>query len=205
LNFVENKGIMKAMMPIKKTAIAGLSVFFCGLISLGFAAKIDPRLKSRYDPIIRRIAARYTVDPALIHSIIAAESAYDRWAVSNKGALGLMQLMPETAKDYGVQDAFSADDNIEGGVKLLKNLQKIYPRQPDLVIAAYNAGHKAVQDHGGIPPYPETRNYVAQVKDYWAKESRPRKTTIYEFVDSRGKRVITNDIRLVSASKSRTP
>ncbi len=189
---------------MKKRAIV-VAIIFCGLVSISFAAKIDPRLKSRYDPIIRRIAARYTIDPALIHSIIAAESAYNRWAVSNKGALGLMQLMPETAKDYGVQDAFSADDNIEGGVKFLKNLQKIYPRQPDLVIAAYNAGHKAVQDHGGIPPYPETRNYVTQVKSYLAQESKARKTMIYEFIDTNGKRVITNDIRLAAISKSRTP
>ena len=115
-------------------------------------------------PIIRKIAGRYAgVDPALIHSIITVESAYDRFAVSDKGAQGLMQLMPETAKDYGVKNVFNAWENIEGGMKYLCDLLKTYPRRLDLVLAAYNAGRSAVAKYDGVPPYAETRDYVAKV------------------------------------------
>jgi soluble lytic murein transglycosylase-like protein len=165
-------------------------------LAAGLGAEIQKKAAS-YDPIVRRIANQYVVDPALIHSIIAAESAYNRFAVSGKGAQGLMQLMPETARDYGVENTFDAVQNIEGGVKYLKDLQKSYPGRTDLVLAAYNAGPKAVEKYEGIPPYAETKTYVARVKGYLREMSAARKRTpIYEIIDEQGRRIVTNDPRL---------
>ncbi len=127
-------------------------------------AEAASAVSTKYETIVQTTAARHGVDTALVHSIIAAESNYDRLAVSGKGAQGLMQLMPETARDYGVRDVFDAAENIEGGVKFLKDLQNKYPNQTDLVLAAYNAGPAAVEKHGGVPPYRETKTYIARVK-----------------------------------------
>jgi len=167
--------------------------------SAGAAVVNGPALIAHYDPIIRKIAARYAgVDPALVHSIIAVESAYDRYAVSDKGAQGLMQLMPGTAQDYGVKDVFNAWENIEGGIKYLKDLLAAYPGRLDLVLAAYNAGRSAVTKFNGIPPYPETQRYVekvVQAKSAFgpavAAGSR-KSTTIYSYRDGEGKLRVTN-------------
>jgi len=169
------------------------------LLAWGGAKAASPGA-AKYDALIQEIAARHRVDTALVHSIIAAESNYNRWAVSVKGAQGLMQLMPETARDYGVQDVFDAAANIEGGVKFLKDLQVKYPNQPDLVLAAYNAGPSAVAKHGGVPPYPETKTYIARVKQNLKKAPKmTKRTEIYVFRDKDGRLVVTNDIRLVPA------
>jgi len=171
--------------------------------SLGFLFIFTPSedkestsLKMKYDPIIRKMAGLYAVDPALVHSIISAESDYNRFAVSSKGARGLMQLMPETAKDYGVADVFNAADNIKGGVRFLKDLQSAFGNRMDLILAAYNAGQKTVKKYDGVPPYPETKNYISQVKRLYSQESRAKKTQIYEYRDSNGRLRQTNDIRL---------
>jgi soluble lytic murein transglycosylase-like protein len=161
----------------------------------GLGGEIQNKAAS-YDPIVRRIASQYVIDPALVHSIIAAESAYNRFAVSGKGARGLMQLMPETARDYGVENSFDAVQNIEGGVKYLKDLQNSYPGRTDLVLAAYNAGPKAVEKYEGIPPFAETKTYVARVKRYLREMSASKRTAIYEIVDENGRRIVTNDPRL---------
>ncbi len=148
----------------------------------------------QYDLIIRRMAQRYDVDPELIHSIIRAESNYDSWAVSPKGAVGLMQLMPDTAKEYGVKDRYDPVENIEGGVKYLKELLQIYGQKNDLVLAAYNAGPEAVKKHNGIPPYPETIQYIQRVKSYWNPEQSPKKNKkIFSFRNKSGRLIITND------------
>jgi soluble lytic murein transglycosylase-like protein len=173
-------------------------------ISAAMAEPAAP-FPAKYDTLIQTIAARYRVDTALVHSIIAAESNYNRYAVSDKGAQGLMQLMPETARDCGVRDVFNAADNIEGGVKFLKTLQEKYPNQPDLVLAAYNAGPTAVQKHGGVPPYPETKTYIARVKAYLRQAPKAKKTEIYVFRDKEGRLVITNDIRLVPPAGGQGP
>jgi soluble lytic murein transglycosylase-like protein len=151
---------------------------------------------AEYDPVVRRLAGQYVVDPALVHSIIAAESAYDRFAVSDKGAQGLMQLMPDTARDYGVENSFDAVQNIEGGVKYLRDLQKAYPGRTDLVLAAYNAGPSAVAKYDGIPPFAETQMYVARVKGFMRDAPVRKRTAIYEVIDANGRRIVTNDPRL---------
>jgi soluble lytic murein transglycosylase-like protein len=169
-----------------------ISIFcFLFLIHLTWGSSTSGR---QYDHIIRRIAQKYDVDPELVHSIIRAESNYDSQAVSPKGAVGLMQLMPETAKELGIEDPYDPTQNIEGGVKLLKNLRAEYGQKHDLVLAAYNAGQDAVEKHNGIPPYPETITYIKRVKSYWKPEkTRYGRTKIYSFRDKNGKLVITND------------
>jgi soluble lytic murein transglycosylase len=119
-----------------------------------------------YDGLIREIADRYDVEYALVKAVIKAESDFDRLAVSRKGALGLMQLMPETAAQHQVRDVFLPRDNIEGGCRHLRMLLDRYGGNLPLVIAAYNAGTRRVEDAGGVPPIPETREYLARVLRY---------------------------------------
>ena len=102
------------------------------------------------------------VDPLLVHSVIQVESNYNPYAVSPKGAQGLMQLMPPTARDLGVHDTFDPRQNIEAGVRYLKYLQDLY-KDDRLALAAYNAGPGAIEKYKNIPPYPETKDYVNRV------------------------------------------
>lgn len=119
-----------------------------------------------YDRLIYSTAIRYGLDPLLVKAVIKAESDFDVLATSHKGAMGLMQLMPETANDMGVDDAYDPVQNIEGGVKYLKKLMGTYKTNLSLAIASYNAGEKAVQKYNGIPPYKETQDYVKRVLNY---------------------------------------
>jgi soluble lytic murein transglycosylase-like protein len=122
-----------------------------------------PARGSRFGTEINEISERYGVDPQLVHAVIEAESAFNPWAVSRKGAQGLMQLMPRTASALGVRDSFDPRDNIEGGVRHLRYLMDRYPGNVPLVLAAYNAGEGAVAQYGGVPPYPETQQYVQKI------------------------------------------
>lgn len=108
------------------------------------------------------------IEPLLVEAVIAAESNFDPWAVSDKGAQGLMQLMPATARRFRVSDVWDPGENIRGGVAYLKELMGIFPDVRH-VLAAYNAGERAVVEHGGIPPYRETREYVRRVLDYYKR------------------------------------
>ncbi len=113
---------------------------------------------------IAETSLRHDVDPLLVQSVIAVESAYNPFAISPKGAQGLMQLIPATARRFGVDNALNPAQNIEGGVKYLKHLLALYSGDVRLALAAYNAGEGAVAKYSGrIPPYPETQNYVYQV------------------------------------------
>ena len=117
------------------------------------------------DEAVERIAARYSLDPALLHSVIKVESNYNPYAISPKGAQGLMQLIPETARRFGVGNAFNPLENIEGGARYLRYLIDLYgEKNAPLVLAAYNAGEAAVAKYGGVPPYRETQNYLLLVK-----------------------------------------
>lgn len=110
-----------------------------------------------------KIARRHGVDEALVHAVIQVESRYDPFAVSPRGAMGLMQLMPRTAERFDVANAFDPVQNVDGGVRYLKELLSRYSGQVRLALAAYNAGEEAVERHRGIPPYRETVDYVKRV------------------------------------------
>jgi hypothetical protein len=112
---------------------------------------------------IDEVATRHRVPPRLVAAIVAVESEFNPRAVSRRGAQGLMQLMPATAASVSVQDSFDARENIEGGVRHLRALMDRYHHDLPLVLAAYNAGDRAVLAYGGVPPYPETRRYVIRV------------------------------------------
>jgi soluble lytic murein transglycosylase-like protein len=116
--------------------------------------------QSPYDTIIERYATLHGVDPVLVRAVILVESNFDPRCVSRKGARGLMQLMPETAKRYGVRDIFDIDQNIRGGIRYLADLLEMFPNDLTRALAAYNAGEGAVTRAGGIPPYEETNTYV---------------------------------------------
>ncbi|MCX6624077.1 MAG: lytic transglycosylase domain-containing protein [Acidobacteria bacterium] len=127
--------------------------------------------------MVETAAEKYNLDPLLVHSVIEVESNYNPWAVSNKGALGLMQLIPSTARRFGVRNVFDPRDNIEGGVRYLKYLSALFPSDLRLVLAAYNAGEGAVARHNDIPRYPETEQYVYRVgKAYGKRRAAARKT-----------------------------
>jgi len=111
--------------------------------------------------MVEAAAKKYDVDPLLVHSVIQVESNYNPYALSNKGAQGLMQLMPATARRFGVSNSFDPKENLEGGVRYLKYLQSLFPADLRLAIAAYNAGEGAVWKYNNqIPPYRETEQYV---------------------------------------------
>ena len=123
------------------------------------------------DPVINRIADQFGVDRHLVRAITRVESCFDKNAVSHAGAQGLMQLMPGTAKLYGVQDAFNINQNIKAGVKYFADLKKQFNSDLKLSLAAYNAGPTAVTRHQGIPPYAETRKYVQLVMSKYREYS----------------------------------
>jgi soluble lytic murein transglycosylase-like protein len=114
-----------------------------------------------YNEIIDRVSKEQGVDAKLVRAVIQVESAYRQNARSRKGAMGLMQLMPETARQYAVADPYDPASNIEAGIRHLRGLLERWPRE--LALAAYNAGEAAVQKFRGIPPYPETRAYVSRI------------------------------------------
>lgn len=130
---------------------------------LKFAASVNP---AEYDTIIKTYADKYGVNQSLIKAVIHAESGYNPNAVSRKGASGLMQLMPGTAKSLKVSNSFDPKDNVEGGVKYLRFLLDTFRGDVSLAVAAYNAGLNKVARYGGIPPYAETRTYVNRVLSY---------------------------------------
>ena len=125
--------------------------------------RVDSRV---FDPIIAEVAARYQMDRALVKAVIKAESGFQPRAVSPKGARGLMQLMPETALLHGVRHIHEPSENIEGGVQHLRMLLDRYKNNVPLALAAYNAGEGAVDQAGGIPAFPETRDYVWRVLQF---------------------------------------
>jgi hypothetical protein len=120
-----------------------------------------------FDAIITQEARAWNLDPLLIKSVIWVESCFDQHAISRVGAHGLMQLMPATAAELGVTDRFDPAQNIRGGVTYLARMLDRFERDLDLALAAYNAGPGAVERHKGIPPFPETRNYVARVHAHY--------------------------------------
>jgi soluble lytic murein transglycosylase-like protein len=130
----------------------------------------DPALVQRYSPIIEVASHAYGVDTALVHAVISAESAYNPYATSRAGAKGLMQLMPDTAKRYGVKNIMDPSDNVQGGVRYLRDLLVMFNGNIELAVAAYNAGENAVIRYGNkIPPFAETVHYVPKVLGFYRR------------------------------------
>lgn len=145
-----------------------------------------------YEREISEAAERYGIPEPLIRAVIRAESGFNPRAVSRRGARGLMQLMPETAAVLGVRDSFNPRQNIDAGVRHLRGLKERLGDDLRIVLAAYNAGEQAVLTHGGMPPYPETRQYVSRVLDLYggAAATLPRST--FRTIDRNGTVVYTN-------------
>lgn len=162
-----------------------------GEVLLGYSSKFE-----EYQELIRTISQRHGVDPELVKAVIQVESNYNDRAVSHKGACGLMQLMPATAARYGVQSIFEPEQNIDGGVRYLRDLLELFNSDVRLSIAAYNAGENRVQRINDIPDFIETQNYVRKVMALYSGDmkytpygngaSRIRNVTYYKFVDTKG-------------------
>jgi soluble lytic murein transglycosylase-like protein len=136
---------------------------------------------SAYDSLIEEHASVHRVRPDLVRAVIQAESAFNPTARSVKGAMGLMQLMPATAVAYGVSNAFDPAENIRAGVAYLRGLLDRYSQNEELALAAYNAGPTAVEKYGAVPPYRETRDYVAKIQKNAG--TRPAPLHVYKVVE----------------------
>jgi len=158
-------------------------------------------IDQRLDRIVRDAAARHDVDPALVKAVISTESGWNPQAVSRKGAVGLMQLIPGTAQRFGVNNSFDPAQNVEGGTTYLKALLDRYNGDLPKSLAAYNAGEHAVDLHGGVPAYRETQQYVRKVTDAYFRpgsgrnstQGSPPKAPVRKEVDAKGRIVFTNE------------
>lgn len=167
-------------------------------------AKIDSRGTTNYHRIVHEKATEYDIDPSLIKAVIKTESNWNHRAISRKGAMGLMQLMPSTANDMDVRNPFNPEENIEGGTKYLKYLLKRFNGDLILALAAYNAGPKIVEKFGLVPPITETKQYVHKVlslyngkmtyKDDSLTEKKP--ASIYKIILEDGTVLFTNSTLL---------
>ncbi|HKY92076.1 MAG TPA: lytic transglycosylase domain-containing protein [Nevskiaceae bacterium] len=137
-------------------------------VSCGDSKTLRARADS-YQHLIDKHAAAFNVPAALVKAVMHVESCFDKRAISRVGARGLMQLMPDTATLLGVKDSFDPGQNIEGGAKYLSMMRQKFPKDWNLVLAAYNAGPGAVDKYGDIPPYPETQSYVKRVMGLYQK------------------------------------
>jgi hypothetical protein len=152
------------------------------------------------EKLVREAAERHSVDPALVRAVIETESNWNAGAVSRKGAVGLMQLIPTTAQRFGVNDLYSPQQNVDAGVKYLKTLLQRYNGNLDLALAAYNAGEGAVDRAHGVPSFRETRDYVQKVQSAYFRPGSGRldgafinPRAIRKATDSQGRTVFTND------------
>ena len=154
--------------------------------------RLPDAVRTRYSEEIREIAARHGVNADLVEAVIRVESAFNPRAVSNKGAQGLMQLMPRTASALGVRNVFDPYQNIEGGVRHLRYLLDRYPGNVSLALAAYNAGEKAVDYYRGVPPYAETTQYVQRILGQSPAGGSGTTSVIYRYIERDGTVTITN-------------
>lgn len=163
-----------------------------------------------YISIIQEKAETYDIDPSLIKAVIETESNWNSSAISRKGAMGLMQLMPSTATDMDVHNPFNPEENIEGGTRYLRYLLERFKGDLTLALAAYNAGPNTVEKYGFIPPYNETRQYVSKVlslyngrsKDNFSSKKGKTHTKIYKVILKDGSVLFTNSSYL-SRNQSR--
>lgn len=154
----------------------------------------NPRLsRTRFYGLITAIARGYGLDPALVKAVVKVESNFDPFALSHKGAKGLMQLLPSTARRYGLRDCYDPVGNVQAGVKHLKELLVRYNYNLDLALAAYNAGPGAVDRYGGVPPFGETRRFIRRVRKAYEHFSGRR--TAGRSVATVGRGAIKNVVR----------
>ncbi len=158
--------VHQVMMPMP-SQVAGSTAQQIGLSQIGSGVSLYLGMPDRlFTDIIEKAAERHQVDSALVKAIIMAESRYNHRAVSKKGARGLMQLMPRTARSLGVRDLFDPEDNINGGVLYMKKLLKRFKGDTKLALAAYNAGSRYVRHYKGVPPFLQTRTFIKKVLKY---------------------------------------
>ena len=153
--------------------------------------KSSPRRRVPILTVIDRVSREYGVDPALVRAVVKAESNFDPDAVSYLGAQGLMQLMPQTAMIYNVQDPFDPEENITGGVRYLKRLLTLFPQEISLALAAYHAGEKTVFKVGGIPPIVQTQRYVKRVLKFY-RQYRGEDRPLFKGIGANGEILYTN-------------
>jgi soluble lytic murein transglycosylase-like protein len=143
-----------------------------------YRANLDAATRPEVEALVQRLAPQYAIDPQLVMMVIAVESGFNARAVSPKNAQGLMQLVPETAERFGVKQVFDPAENLRGGLAYLRWLMAFFQGDVELVLAAYNAGERAVERHHGIPPYEETRNYVRRITAMYRKPTHPYRAEV---------------------------
>ena len=158
----------------------------------GAIIKRKVRISPDYNQIINNISRKYKVEASLVKAVIKVESNWDNTAVSKKGAIGLMQLMPSTVKAMNVKDPFNPAENIEGGTRYLRHLLDKFKGDLNLTLAAYNAGPETIGKFKGIPPIPETQQYVKEVLSVYNNTSGRTSTAIYRIIYSDGSILYTN-------------
>jgi hypothetical protein len=155
---------------------------------------INPLLPPPHiDKMIQQYSTEHGVDPELVKAVAKVESNFNPYAISYKGAQGIMQLIPQTARRFGVKNVYDPKQNIEGGVKYLKFLSRMFPDNLPHVLAAYNAGENAVLKYGGIPPYRETQNYVRRITRLYQPKENSKKG-LMETAQNEPERVIVRSM-----------
>jgi soluble lytic murein transglycosylase-like protein len=191
------QGSMMSHSPGSPQALSAAASVFWAPDSERSATRSEDRL----DRIVRAAAERHKVDPALVKAVINTESGWNSLAVSSKGAVGLMQLIPGTAERYGVGNPFDAAQNVEGGTSYLRSLLDRYKGDLMKSLAAYNAGERAVDQSRGVPAYRETQRYVQKVTDAYFQPGSGRSLTLWSpprpavrrELEPRGRVVFTNE------------
>ena len=192
--------VHRRIAPVKSDGAASRRTTPGQAAAFGNMNLVGGHSKEYLERLVHETANRHRVDPALVKAVVATESSWNPRAISHKGAVGLMQLIPGTAERMGVRNAFDPQENLDGGVRYLRSLLERYNGDLHLSLAAYNAGERAVARAGGVPRYRETRNYVQKITDSYFRPGSDRQPSawgasrpIYRLTDERGRVVFTNE------------